>query len=74
MQRILVLVLLITTVFAAGCWDLKQVEDLALVTLTAVDTAPRGQVKVILQILNPGVIAGGAPGGGVTPGASISAK
>ncbi|MEW6573409.1 MAG: Ger(x)C family spore germination protein [Bacillota bacterium] len=74
MQRILVLVLLITTVFAAGCWDLKQVEDLALITLIAVDTAPREEVKVILQILNPRVLAGGAPAGGATPGASISAK
>ncbi|MEW6448561.1 MAG: Ger(x)C family spore germination protein [Bacillota bacterium] len=74
MRRLAAPLLLLVTILTAGCWDIRQVEDLALITLIAVDTAPREEVKVILQILNPRVLAGGAPAGGVAPGASISAK
>lgn len=73
MRRLVVLVLLLLVVFAAGCWDLREVEDLAFVMAVAVDTAPRGEVKLLVQVINPRALVAG-PRGGVTPGASIPAK
>jgi spore germination protein KC len=65
--------LLVLAVFAGGCWDLKEVEDLAFVLAIAVDTTPAGQVKLLVQVINPRALVAGLRGG-VTPGASIPAK
>jgi len=73
-QRVMVMVLmLLVVVFAAGCWDLREVEDLAFVTATAVDTAPGGRVKLLVQVINPRALGGG-PRAAPTQGASIPAK
>lgn len=73
MRRVLAMVLIVLTVFAAGCWDLREVEDLAFVTAVAVDTASGGGVKLLVQVINPRALGGG-PRAAVTPGASIPAK
>ncbi|MBO8128889.1 MAG: Ger(x)C family spore germination protein [Peptococcaceae bacterium] len=69
---VLVIVLLAAAV-QAGCWDLRQAEDLGYVMATAVDRTPQGLVKLLVQVPNPRALAAG-PRGGVTPGASISSK
>lgn len=73
MRRFAALILLVLALFAAGCWDLKEIEDLGFVTGVGVDAAPRGEVKLLVQILNPRVVGGGVRGA-ITPGTSISAK
>ncbi|MEW6770316.1 MAG: Ger(x)C family spore germination protein [Bacillota bacterium] len=73
MRRVLAMVLLVLTVFAGGCWDLREVEDLAFVLAIAVDTTPRGEFKLLVQVINPRALVAG-PRGGLTPGASIPAK
>jgi len=71
--RLVALVLVVLAVFTAGCWDLKEVEDLAFVTGMAVDAAPRGEIRLLVQVINSRAFGGGvrAP---ITPGVSISAK
>lgn len=73
MRRLVVLVLLVITLFTTGCWDLKEIEDLGLVTGIGVDTAPRGKIELWVQVLNPRVVGGGVRGA-ITPGTSISSK
>lgn len=73
MRLLAPLVLLSLAVFAAGCWDLREVEDLAFVMATAVDTAPRGEVKLLVQVINARALGAG-PRGGITQGASIPTK
>ncbi|MEW6173635.1 MAG: Ger(x)C family spore germination protein [Bacillota bacterium] len=73
MRRRVAPVLLILAVLAAGCWDLREVEDLGFAVATAVDTVPLGEVRLLVQVINPRALGGG-PRGGVTAGASIPAK
>lgn len=55
----------------AGCWDRTELNDLALITALAMDTAKNNKVQVTAQIIipqsQPGV--GGAMGGGAGGGA-----
>lgn len=69
----LVVLCLIALLAGFGCWDLKEIEDLGFVTGIGVDTAPHGNIKLLAQLLNSRVV-GGTPRGGITPGASTSAK
>lgn len=72
--RLLFVVLPLLLFSLAGCWDLREVEDLGYVTATAVDRAPGNRVRVIVQLPNPRVVGGGGPRGAITPSASIAAK
>ncbi|MGB9803626.1 hypothetical protein [Desulfofundulus sp.] len=56
------LLLLLTPVLLAGCWDHREVEDLGIVLLTAVDSAPEGRVRLEVQALVPAAVAGGGGG------------
>ncbi|MEW5761609.1 MAG: Ger(x)C family spore germination protein [Bacillota bacterium] len=65
---------LLLALLVAGCWDLREVEDLGYVLATAIDRAPGNRVKVIVQLPNPRVVGGGGPRGAVTPSASVASK
>jgi spore germination protein KC len=39
--------------FLSGCWDRIEVNDLALVMGTGIDTAPNGKIRLTAQIANP---------------------
>ncbi len=54
----LLVVLLICT--QTGCWDRVEVEQLAIVTLIALDKSKDDNVRVSLQIINPKAMAGGS--------------
>jgi spore germination protein KC len=55
-------VLTFLTVLVAGCWDYREINELAFVTAVGLDRATRARdVKVSCLIAIPG---GGAPGGG----------
>ena len=53
----LLIVLIICT--QTACWDRVEVEQLAIVTLVALDKAENGDIRVTLQIINPKATAGG---------------
>jgi len=76
-QRLITGLVLVVVLLAAGvqtgCWDLRQTEELGYVMVTAVDRAPPGMVKLLVQVINPRVLVTG-PRGGITPGASVSSK
>jgi len=58
----LTLLLMLVTI-VSGCWDHREVEELGIVLLTAVDAAPGGKIRVVVQTLVPTAVAGG---GGIT--------
>ncbi|WP_307399796.1 Ger(x)C family spore germination protein [Desulfofundulus luciae] len=61
--KALVFLLLFLPLVLSGCWDHREVEDLGIVLLTAVDAAPEGRVRLEVQVLVPTAVAGG---GGIT--------
>ena len=66
MKKILICILLIIScLFLHGCWDRKELNELAIVLAAGIDTAPEGDIKLTLQIVRPRAFAGGAekPGG-----------
>ncbi|SHI98143.1 spore germination protein KC [Desulfofundulus thermosubterraneus DSM 16057] len=61
--KVFVFLLLFLPLVLSGCWDHREVEDLGIVLLTAVDAAPEGRVRLEVQVLVPTAVAGG---GGIT--------
>ncbi|MFZ5649785.1 MAG: Ger(x)C family spore germination protein [Bacillota bacterium] len=47
-----------------GCWDQREVERLGIVLATAVETAPEGKIRIIVQNVDPSAMKGGVGGGG----------
>ncbi|WP_165859363.1 Ger(x)C family spore germination protein [Desulfofundulus salinus] len=62
----LVFLLLFLPLVLSGCWDHREVEELGIVLLTAVDAAPEGKIRVVVQTLVPAAVAGGGGGGGMS--------
>lgn len=57
------LLILITASAVGGCWDQREIESLAFVTMSAVDRAPYGDgVVLITHIAKPGAVAMDVPG------------
>lgn len=52
--------LIASTVLMSGCWDRIEINDIALITATAYDTAPEGKLQYSVQIMLPA-------GGGQSP-------
>ncbi|SHI84192.1 Ger(x)C family spore germination protein [Desulfofundulus thermosubterraneus] len=73
MKRRMLIILVLLICLNAGCWDLREVEDLGYVMAMAIDSGPQGKIRLIAQVPNPRVLGGGQRGG-ITPGASIAAK
>lgn len=68
-----VAVVLLMTVVATGCWDKREAEDLGYVRSTALDRAPGGKVRLLVQVPSPRAIGGGGMAA-ITPAASIASK
>jgi len=65
MIRILVVFLLVVPLFLAGCWNSRELTDLAIVVGMGIDKGKiENTYKVSFQIVNPGAIAMGKQGGG----------
>jgi len=52
------------TLASAACWDMEEVNSLALILALGMDVAPRGQFDVTFQIAVPRNLAGPSGGGG----------
>lgn len=51
----------------AGCWNRREVNEVALVSAAAIDRTPEGRTRVTIQLIKPAALAGGgdqAPGAG----------
>jgi spore germination protein KC len=62
-----VLSLFISTLFLSGCWDRKEINDVAIVVGTGLDkpedTEEGAQVELSIQYIVPGAVSGGGMGG-----------
>lgn len=60
---------LLILLFCSGCWDMKEINQLAIVNIAAADKDPKtGMITAYYQIINPSGVStksGGASGGAV---------
>lgn len=63
-KLILVLSTVVLTFPLTGCWDRKEINELALVMAKGIDLTDNNQVKVSVQIALPSQIGGGQSGSG----------
>lgn len=70
-NALVLMTLLLFGVALPGCWDRRELGDLAIVAGAGVDAAPKGQYEVTVQIIKPELVRGGQPqsggGGGTEP-------
>ena len=56
MKKILLLLsICVSILFLSGCWDRVEVNDLAIVTATAIDKRDDNQIELSIQIFIPKV-------------------
>jgi spore germination protein KC len=58
------LLMILVTVLLSSCWSKKELTDLAIVSAMGIDKTKDGRYHLILQVINPGNVAGGMQGGG----------
>ncbi|MCY9165255.1 Ger(x)C family spore germination protein [Bacillus atrophaeus] len=63
-KRVLAVLMLVSIVFLPGCWDKRELTDLALISAIGIDKKNNGKYVLHFQIINPGNVAGGLQGGG----------
>ena len=60
MKRILLLLsICVSILFLSGCWDRVEVNDLAIVTATAIDKSDDNQIELSIQIFIPKSLSSG---------------
>ncbi|AMM94329.1 spore gernimation protein KC [Peribacillus simplex] len=65
-KRSVLLLMLICTTFTSGCWDKKELNEMAIVSAIGVDKNKDGKLVATFQIINPSNVAGALQGGGGT--------
>ncbi|MDW7615916.1 Ger(x)C family spore germination protein [Peribacillus simplex] len=65
-KRLVLLLMLIGTTFTSGCWDKKELNEMAIVSAVGVDKNKEGKLVATFQIINPSNVAGALQGGGGT--------
>lgn len=63
-SAILVLVLILSPLTTAGCWDKRELEDQAFAQVIGVDHTPRGVLLTVMFAIPRNLAAGGGGGGG----------
>lgn len=61
-------ILLVPVLLLAGCWSRVEVNDLAIVSLIALDRSPEGEIKLWLHVVVPAHATRSAAGGGSSAG------
>jgi spore germination protein KC len=62
----------IGTTLTSGCWNKRELNELAIVSALAIDKNEEGNYVATFQVINPGNIAGGLQGGSGGQGPPIS--
>ncbi|MEJ9227905.1 Ger(x)C family spore germination protein [Peribacillus butanolivorans] len=63
---LVLLLMMIVTTFTAGCWDKKELNEMAIVSAVGIDKNKEGKLVGTFQIINPSNVAGSLQGGGGT--------
>lgn len=72
-KRILLVAAIAAMLPMSGCWNVRELSEMAIVTAMGVDPAPDGNgYRVSLQIVNPSIVATGQVGGGAAKGTPVS--
>ncbi|KAF1677540.1 MULTISPECIES: Ger(x)C family spore germination protein [Bacillus] len=61
---LLAVLMLLSVIVLPGCWDKRELTDLAIISAIGIDRTKEGNYVLHLQIINPGNVAGGLQGGG----------
>jgi len=64
-KKLIYILIVISCLFLSGCWDRRELNELAIVLAAGIDTAPKGNIRLTVQIVRPRAFGGGAekPGG-----------
>jgi spore germination protein KC len=54
--------LIFTTLFLSGCWDRREVNDIAIVLATGIDKTNNNKIELSVQIIIPTAMGGGQQG------------
>ncbi|MBO0999926.1 Ger(x)C family spore germination protein [Bacillus sp. SD075] len=65
-KRLVLFLMLICTIFTSGCWDKKELNEMAIVSAVGLDRNKEGKLVGTFQIINPSNVAGALQGGGGT--------
>ncbi|MBO0993902.1 Ger(x)C family spore germination protein [Bacillus sp. SD088] len=68
----LYLILILSLCLLTGCWDKKELTDIAFVAAMGIDKGENGQYVGTFQIINPSNVAGGLQGGSGQDGATVT--
>ncbi|MCI3986299.1 Ger(x)C family spore germination protein [Bacillus vallismortis] len=63
-NRVLAIIMLLSIIVLPGCWDKRELTDLAIISAIGIDRTNEGNYVLHFQIINPGNVAGGLQGGG----------
>ena len=61
---LLVVLMLLSAIVLPGCWDKRELTDLAIISAIGIDRTNDSNYVLHLQIINPGNVAGYLQGGG----------
>ncbi|MBD0380738.1 Ger(x)C family spore germination protein [Paenibacillus sedimenti] len=74
MNKWLLFLILLLMMVISGCWDKKELNELAVVMGVGIDKGPKGEVRVTAQVIKPPTKQGGSAGGSSLPTWSLSAN
>ncbi|MFD0695012.1 Ger(x)C family spore germination protein [Paenibacillus sp. GCM10027628] len=74
MKNFLRVLFLFFMMVISGCWDKKELNDLAVVMGVGIDKGPKGEIRVTAQVIRPPSKQGGSTGGSSLPTWSLSAN
>lgn len=58
-KRVLAVIMLLSIIVLPGCWDKRELTDLAIISAIGIDRTNEGNYVLHFQIINPGNVAGG---------------
>lgn len=67
LKFILIILILITTLFATGCWSRRELNEMAIISAAGVDPYSEEELTFVYQIVNPSAIAAKGIGSTKTP-------
>lgn len=73
MKRLVILIL-VGAILLTGCWDKREINQLAFVQGLGIEKGKDDMIHLIVQILKPGLLATGGGGAGGTGGGSAVGK
>lgn len=71
-RKIIVLTLLVAVILTGGCWDRRELNELAIVLGAGVDRLPDGRIQLTLQLARPSAFGGGEGGANVSMNQNIA--